>query len=1374
MINVLKRITDFIINKRYFILIVFIVLSIVSFNLSKQVRVNYDMAEYLPSTSETRIGMDIMEDSIDAEESSSLNVMLKGLNNEEKLETKNYLENIEGVSSVDYDETEEYNKDDYTLYIINIEDDEESEIATNVYHEVTEHFEDDEIQTSGAISTRNTPVLPIWIVVLAVFSALIILIIMSDSYVEPFLFLTAILIGVVLNKGTNIIFDNVSNITDSVVAILQLALSMDYSIMLMNRYNQEKEKTTDKMKAMKEALYHAFTSIASSSVTTIVGLLALVFMSFTIGRDLGFVLAKGVLFSLISVFFVLPALILIFDEAISKTKKKSPTFNLKILGRFSYKLRPFAIFIFIGCFVFSFLLKGNLGILYTDSEENEVAKVFAENNQIAVIYKNEEEEKMAKLLAELENQDKVSEVLGYGNTINQPFTYHELAEKLEDLDSDVDIEDYLFKILYYNYYNQTEDNTMTFYEFIDFIQTEVYNNDKMSDELDEETRQNIDRLAKFTTENSINQLRTSNEIAEILEIEKKDIEDVFIFYNAKHNNLKLTVAEFIDFINRDVLTDSEYADKIPQNNRDKLNTLSKFTNARTNDTKMSNSDMANLFGMNATTMEQLYKYYGSLGNIDTRMTIAEFSNFVLNDMLNDPQYASNFDESTINNIRILNTFSNVDTITKPMNSIELANLFGIDENLVKQLLLLKYSTIDTGNTLSITEFINNIIFIKNNTDYLANIDLSSLEQLAVFAENKNNMNMTKMNQTALASIFNSIRPNFVETIYLVAGLPEETMMMPQEFINLVLTIAGNTNEDSLDSSVFSIDTDTLNRLKLLKLVMDDSTASNNAKYSATQISQMLGIPEVQTRQLYALIVFSQNHTENWIASPNELVTLILSNMTNPTIATNVPEATVAQLNLLNSIMASTINHNNYNYNELAATIGIEESKVKSIYTLYQVNHTALQLTPNEFVNFVLTNKNDGALSGSLSADVISNLQTVQSVMNGVKVGKSYASPELSNLLGINKEDLELLYGLHISKHKNNQAISLQNLIGFLLNDVITNPNYSDNFDDDQVTKLKAIQGIMNATINDIKYTKDEIFTVLAVLTDSLDKNTVDLLYVYYGSDKDYDEAWTMTVQEFVAFLNENILNDSRFDDFLDDDMRQNMIDAKDMVNNAKKLLVGNGYSRIVLNTKFAQESQETFEFIQWVKNLMAENLDEYYVIGNSPMAYEMSQTFNSELDFITVLTMIAIFVVVAFTFKSVILPLILVFIIQSAVYLTMGILSLSGGTVYFISLLIVQSILMGATIDYAILYASYYLEYRKTMDIKEAMIQSYNNSIHTILTSASILVIVTLIVGHFASAIAAKICITISQGTFCSTIMILLLLPSVIAALDKIIMRKQE
>ena len=1282
----MKKFTDFIINKRHIILVLFIILSIISVILSQKININYDIAEYLPSTSETRIGMDIMESNFKEIKSSSLNVMFEDLQEDKKTEIYNELTQIKGVDSVDYDNTEDYNKDNYTLYVINVDDTEDSELASDVYKEIKEHYNKDyKIYTSGTISERNNPVLPTWIVVLAVGCALVILIIMCESYVEPFLFLTSILIAVLLNNGTNIIFGTVSNITSSISAILQMALSMDYSIMLMNRYAQERQNETDKVKAMKNALYNAFKSISSSSVTTIVGLLALVFMSFTIGRDLGFVLAKGVLFSLISIFFVLPGLILMFDKAIAKTKKRSPNFKMDWLGKISYKLRNIAVLLFLVAFVGDYLLKGNLGISYTDTTSNEVNKVFTENNQMALIYKSKDEEIVSKYLKELENEENVEEVLGYGNTISESLTYDKLNQKMSDLGTDTNVEDYLLKIIYYNYYNQDENNTISFDEFVKFVQEDVYKNENVSDKIDAETKANIDRLYNFTNSTQINKKRTSAEIANILEINEEDVKDILIYYNSKNNDVKITLNDFIKFMNKDVLTNEKYASKVDNNAKNSLNTLSKFTDVNTIQKKMTSKEMASLFGMSESTMSDLYTYYINVNEIDTKITISEFSNFVLTDVLTNQNYASNFDEVIISNIKMLATFSDINTINKNMNSKELANLFGLDEQTINQLLLLKYMNTDNNTKLSIAEFVNTTIYLKNNTSYLDNVDISGLEEI------------------------------------------------------------------------------------------DESIFANPTKYTATELSKILNMETSKMYNIYGLIDFSKGNTSNWKMTPNELVTFILKNSDNESIKNNLNEETMAKLKLLSNIMTSTNNKTSYSYKELSKFIGIDENTVKSIYTLYTSKNSTTKLTPQEFVKFVLDHKNDKTLSNSLNTNTINELSLLQKAMNGVVNNKKYSSQELGNLLGINTNDLDLLYGFYSSKYVNpNQTISLKELVKFILNDVVTNPEYSSNFDSETKLNLDTINGIMYASLNNTKYTKNEIFAILSKLADNVDKDQVDLLYVYYGSSKEYNDDWQMTVEQFVNYLNDDILKDSRFDDFIEDDMRQDITDAKDSVKEAKDLLIGDGYSRVVINTKLAPETDETFNFIQKIKDDLGGSLEEFYIIGDSSMAYEMSQTFQNELNFITVLTMVLIFIVVAITFKSAIIPLILVLMIQCAVYMTMGILSFTGEKVYFIAILIVQSILMGATIDYAILYTSYYLEHRKTMDIKEAIINSYNKAIHTILTSASILIIVTLIVGNFASAIASRICKTISQGTLCSAILILVLLPAVLAACDKIIMRKKK
>ena len=259
----------------------------------------------------------------------------------------------------------------------------------------------------------------------------------------------------------------------------------------------------------------------------------------------------------------------------------------------------------------------------------------------------------------------------------------------------------------------------------------------------------------------------------------------------------------------------------------------------------------------------------------------------------------------------------------------------------------------------------------------------------------------------------------------------------------------------------------------------------------------------------------------------------------------------------------------------------------------------------------------------------------------------------------------------------------------------------------------------------------------------------------------------MTIEELINYLNDNVITDVRFDPYIKEKMKNDIVSSKEDIREAKELLKGENYSRVVITSKMDIEGEDIKNLVSEIKENLKDT--ESYIIGDSPMAIEMNKTFNDELNLITILTMVFIFVVVAITFKSIIIPTILVLIIQCAVYTTMGILSLVGGNVYFISLLIVQAVLMGATIDYAIVYTTYYLEHRKNFDVKQAIIESYNKSIHTIITSSLILTICTLVVAIFTSAAASRICETISEGTICATILIIFILPGTLAAMNKII-----
>lgn len=1187
----MKKLTNFIVDKRHLILFIFIILTFLTAVLSTKVEVNKDITAYLPESSETRQGMNIMENVFaEVDNTSSLNIMFKNLSNKEKETIIDSLKEIKGVDSVDYDESDKYNKEEYTLFTINIADSSDSNTAEYIYNTVKEKYENYEIYLSGSVASSNTPILPIWILIVSVTSAVIILIIMCDSYVEPFLFLAVILMAVVINSGTNIIFNNVSDVTYSISAILQMALSMDYSIMLISRYREESQKEKNKTKAMKEALYHSFQAITSSSLTTIVGLLTLIFMSFTIGKDLGLVLAKGVLLSLVCIFFCLPTLILMFNKLINKTRKKTFNIKLNFLGKLSYKIKYPLTLIFILIFIGSYFLKGNLGILYTHTDKNKVEEVFGTTNQIVGIYNNKDEDKINKYVKYLEQNQNVTSILSYSNTLNEKIKYNELNNKIKNISNkiDINIDENLLKLIYYKYYNKEINNKLTINELINILND--LNDNSISNE--------IYKLNYFTNINEINKERNIEELSSILGINKEDLNNLLTLYNAKNNNLELTIKELINFISTDIITNEEYKNSLDENILVKLNTISLFTS---------------------------------------------------------------------------------EDINTPLSSQELSKIFNIDENLIDELILLTYLSKEDESKFSIPEFINSVIDLKTNTNLLDGLNLDTIEKLSILTKNNNNLLTTKMDKNSLSTLFGT---ELIENYYLIENVLDTEVFTPEELIN---NIFNSTLINILDEEKKS-------ELELLKLIISDTLNNDPNKYTSTELSKLLNTEKEQIIKLYALINYTNGNTDNW------------------------------------------------------------------------------KLTPLELINTILINKENPLIKPFLNEELINNLNTLKTIIENTDT--KYSSEKISNLLNIDKNTTDLIFGLYNTKYNSNNKLSLNTLINFIFNDIINNDNYKNLINENNKKQLIGINKVMSSSINQTKHTFNEMYNLLSNLTNNVEEKTIKLLYIFHGSMNSYNNEWTLTIEELMDFLKNDIISDEVFSPYIDGEFRIEIASNNELIKKAKKSLVGEKYSRILIETKYEGESQETFDFLEDFKKYTKDET-KIYLVGDSPMAYEMSKTFVSEFNYISILTMIALFIVVAITFKSLIIPFILVLLIQSAVYLTMGILSLAGVKVYFIAILVVQSILMGATIDYAILYTSYYIENRNKLDIKTSIINSYNSAIHTIMTSASILIIVTLILGLFSTGITSIICKTIAEGTLCSSLLILLILPGTLASLDKLIIKKQ-
>ena len=318
----MKKIANFLVDKRIFFFIGSIAIAIVCIVLMNFVTVNEDMTEYLPKDSAMREGLEIMENEFpNTVQNEGFKIMLEDLTDEQKTAVKDKLAAYEGVESVDYDLTsEDYNKDEYTLFVINTTYT-DIEKATELLNNMTEELEKDYTVYTYYVNVSDSVLGILLPLALGIF--ILILVVLSKSYIEVFLLLAGIGFSIIINMGTNVIFPSVSDMTLSIASILQLVLSIDYSVMMFHRYEQEREllEGKDNVQAMKNAIKNAFSSISSSAFTTIVGLLVLLLMSFTIGADMGLVMAKGILCSLICVFTVMPTLILWCDKLLKTTNK---------------------------------------------------------------------------------------------------------------------------------------------------------------------------------------------------------------------------------------------------------------------------------------------------------------------------------------------------------------------------------------------------------------------------------------------------------------------------------------------------------------------------------------------------------------------------------------------------------------------------------------------------------------------------------------------------------------------------------------------------------------------------------------------------------------------------------------------------------------------------------------------------------------------------------------------------------------------------------------------------------------------------------------------------------------------------------------------
>ena len=630
----MKRLASFIVNKRIIILSAMLILTAVCAFLMPKVSVNSDMTKYLPDDSSMKQGISLMEKEFPTEEENyTVRVMFKRLDIEKKVELKDALAAIENVDSVTYDmDSSDYNSGEYTLYILNTKYGYDTEEEAAIEKRVTEKFSGYEVTVEN--DDTSAPDIPLSVYLAAFGIILVVLLVSCGSYFEPVLFLITIGIAVVLNLGTNFFLGEISDVSFGIAAVLQLALSMDYSVILMNRYRQELKKTDDRKEAMSNALRAAFGSITGSAVTTIVGLLVLVFMSFKIGADIGIVLAKGVAFSMLCVFTVLPALILLSHKLIEKTEKKERAKKAHkkglsaVLGGFSYRFRRVIAILFVVLFIATGYLQFGTKTVYTLSEKDTIADVFPKDNTIVLLYANADESKIADIVAALEKED-VKNIVSYPTTIGKQCTVKEMSDMLSKMGESLQIDEKLLNIVYYHYRTNGKTDSMTLSDFIGFLSDKVAVDPMFSGYIDEAAAEQLAVLKPLTEINTQTAPMPPAALAQTLGMDAEQVTQLFMLrYGTEYTPDKtMSLYEFVSFLTDNVLPKPEYAVMFDEEAKATLYQTKAIADAVVSGKEFTVKEMAEFVGkisdkFNRSTVELLYLYSASLKQENDRSTMS--------------------------------------------------------------------------------------------------------------------------------------------------------------------------------------------------------------------------------------------------------------------------------------------------------------------------------------------------------------------------------------------------------------------------------------------------------------------------------------------------------------------------------------------------------------------------------------------------------------------------------------------------------------------------------------------------------------------------------------------------------------------------------
>ena len=451
----MRKFYEWVVNYRKLVLVIYAIAFIVCAICKTQISVDYDMNDYLPEHSPSTMALDLMNEEFDGSVPNA-RVMVENVSVPEALQYKEKIKAVDGVTDVtwlddavsvdvpletlDIDTVENYYKDGNALFSVTID----KKKRVDAVNDIRKIIGDDNAMTGSAVSTAIATVSTVSeiskIAVIGVLFTILVLLITTDSWFEPVIVMIGLGVAIIINAGSNLIFGEISFVTNAAGNILQLAVSMDYSVFLIHRFTECRKSKSDPKEAMVDALTMSTSSILSSGLTTVIGFLALCLMQFQIGPDLGRALAKGIAISLLTVITFMPCLILSTYKWLYKLQHKPFVPSFRRFGRGVQKVMIPVLVVFVLAIVPSFLASNSNSFYYGASkifnektkagaDTAQIEKIFGKSDTYVLMVPKEDKATQKKLSDALHKIPQVSGIISYVDTVGMEIPESYLDEE---------------------------------------------------------------------------------------------------------------------------------------------------------------------------------------------------------------------------------------------------------------------------------------------------------------------------------------------------------------------------------------------------------------------------------------------------------------------------------------------------------------------------------------------------------------------------------------------------------------------------------------------------------------------------------------------------------------------------------------------------------------------------------------------------------------------------------------------------------------------------------------------------------------------------------------------------------------------------------